>query len=164
MPGDMGVGGAGSARRAARSVWTSVGALWLCAGAVLLLRQVLPGESAATAPATPPTAVAALAAPRAVLESDIPPLPLPQALEKLSRQTGAQLVWIAGLVANQQTRGAPAGLTAAEALTRLLEGTGLRFELLSPRTFRIVAAAGPGTAAAAPTPQEVPPCTQRARC
>ena len=109
-------------------------------------------------------AAAALAAPRAVLESDIPPLPLPQALENLSRQTGAQLVWITGLVANQQTRGAAAGLTAAEALTQLLEGTGLRFELLSPRTFRIVAAGGPGTAPPLHPPQEVSPCTQRARC
>jgi hypothetical protein len=153
------------ARRTARSVWAAIGALWLCVGAVLLLRRALPGESPAPAPATPPAAAAARTAPLAVLESEIPPLPLMEALERLSRQTGAQLVWITGLVSDQQTRGAPAGLTATEALTRLLEGTGLQFESLTLRTFRIVAAAvGPATDAPRTPGEDVSPCIRRGRC
>jgi hypothetical protein len=145
-------------------VWAAVGALWLCTGAVLLLRQALPGGSPEPAPTTPPATGAARTAPLAALESQIPPLPLIEALERLSRLTGAQLVWITGLVSDQHTRGAPAGLTAAEALTRLLEGTGLRSDALTLRTFRIVAAVGPATDAPLPPAQDVSPCIRRFRC
>ena len=129
----------------------AAGALWLSTRLALLLPVNLPAEApAATAPAqTPSVAPAALTA-------DMPPQLLAVALEDFARQTGLQYVSVEGVVSNQQTQGAPAGLPATEALTRLLEGTGLRFQPLNGRIVRIVAIS-PGAGADEPLPslQEV---------
>ena len=76
----------------------------------------------------------------------IPGQTLKSALDSLAAGTGLQVVYLAGVVTEQQTRGAPAGLEATDALARLLEGTGLRSELLNPRIARIL----PGTPATEP--------------
>jgi Zn-dependent protease with chaperone function len=121
----------------ARPMLKSVAALALCAAAALLLPATLPAEpSAAITPAAPPVAPPASLP---TLTTDIPAQSLAQALENFAHQTGIEYASVAGVVTNQQTRGAPAGLAPDEALKRLLEGTGLRHQFLNTRFVRIVA-------------------------
>jgi iron complex outermembrane receptor protein len=75
------------------------------------------------------------------LTADIPARPLAEALATFARQTGLQLVYVSGVVRDRRSHAAAAGLSANEALARLLQGTGLRFEYLTPHTIRILAAA-----------------------
>src|SRR5258708_25985166 len=77
------------------------------------------------------------------LAADIPSQSLAEALAACARQTGLQIVYVSEIVRGLQSKGAPAGLSPDAALARLLEGTGLRFELLNARSARIVAAAVP---------------------
>jgi iron complex outermembrane recepter protein len=97
----------------------------------------------ACAPLTVLPAVPALgaAAGPAALTSDIPAQALAQALASLGQQTGLQFVYVSGVILDQRSHPAPAGLAAREALERLLQGTGLRFQYLTPRSVRILAAA-----------------------
>ena len=74
---------------------------------------------------------------------DIPAQALSQALEAFARQTGLQLVYVSGIVANKRSHAVSAGLNASETLARLLKGTGLRFEYLTPDTIRILPATPP---------------------
>jgi iron complex outermembrane receptor protein len=74
------------------------------------------------------------------LTADIPAQALPQAFAALGRQTGLQIVYVSGDVREQRSHAVPAGLDARDALTRMLEGTGLQFEYLTPRSIRILAA------------------------
>jgi iron complex outermembrane receptor protein len=76
----------------------------------------------------------------AALGTDIPAGPLAEALAAFARQTGLRLVYVSDVVRSQRSHAATAGLSPNEALTRLLQGTGLRFEYLTPRSIRIVAA------------------------
>jgi iron complex outermembrane recepter protein len=87
------------------------------------------------------------------LAADIPAQPIAKALAAFARQTGLQLVYISGLVRNQTSRAVPAGMGIDEALARMLEDTGLKFEYLTPRSIRILA-----TTVAPPrgTPTQVP--------
>src|SRR5437667_9728976 len=71
-----------------------------------------------------------------VLSADIAPQPLAQALTAFAQQTGLQLIYVSAVADAQQSRGARAGLSHAEALTRLLEDTGLQFEFLNARTVK----------------------------
>ncbi len=95
------------------------------------------------------TSAAIVDAPRAwagapestVLTADIPAEPLELALEAFSRQTGLQLVYVSEVVREQRSHAVPAGLDALGALARMLEGTGLGFDYLTPRSIRILAAA-----------------------
>src|SRR5882762_590804 len=73
------------------------------------------------------------------LAADIPAQPLAQALAAFRRQTGLQLIYVSSVISKQRSRAVAAGLNADEALGRLLQGTGLRFEHLSPRSIRIFA-------------------------
>jgi iron complex outermembrane recepter protein len=75
----------------------------------------------------------------ASLVTDIPSRPLADALSTFARQTGLQVVYVSSVVGNRRSHSAVAGLSADEALTRLLQGTGLRYEYLTPRSIRIVA-------------------------
>src|SRR5579862_9281162 len=75
------------------------------------------------------------------LAANIPAQPLVQALAAFRRQTGLQLIYVSSVISNQRSQGATAGLNADEALDRLLQGTGLRFEHLTPRSIRIFAGA-----------------------
>jgi iron complex outermembrane recepter protein len=86
-----------------------------------------------------PTVLAQTIEPPA-LAADIPAQPLAQALAALGRQTGLQLVYVSGIVRDQRSHAVSAGLSSNEALARLLEGTGLKFEYLTPRSVRILAA------------------------
>ena len=63
--------------------------------------------------------------------------PVADALVEFSEQTGVQLVYLSGIVRTRMSNGAPAGLTAAEALAKILDGTGLGFEFINARTVRI---------------------------
>jgi iron complex outermembrane receptor protein len=86
-----------------------------------------------------PAVVAQTFEPKA-LSADIPAQPLAQALEAFGRQTGLQFVYVSGVVDRQRSHAVSVGLGAHEALTRVLEGTGLKFEYLTPRSIRILAA------------------------
>ncbi len=86
-----------------------------------------------------PAALAQAYEPRP-LAADIPAQPLAQALAAFARQTGLQLVYVSGVIGNQRSQAVAAGLKADEALARLLEGTGLRFDHLTPRSIRILPA------------------------
>jgi outer membrane receptor protein involved in Fe transport len=80
---------------------------------------------------------------RATLPADIPAQPLPQALGEFARHTGLQLVYVSSVVRDKKSHAVSAGLGVNEGLTRLLKGTGLRFEYLTPDTIDILAAAPP---------------------
>jgi iron complex outermembrane receptor protein len=67
----------------------------------------------------------------------IAPQPVADALVEFSEQTGVQLVYLSDIVRTRMSNGAPAGLAAAEALAKLLDGTGLGFEFINARTVRI---------------------------
>jgi iron complex outermembrane receptor protein len=75
------------------------------------------------------------------LTADIPARPLAEALATFARQTGLQLVYVSGVVRNRRSHPAAAGLSPDEALARLLQGTGLRFEYLTAHSIRILAPA-----------------------
>jgi outer membrane receptor protein involved in Fe transport len=74
------------------------------------------------------------------LSADIGPRPVAEALAAFGRQTGLQLIYVSTIAETQQSKGARAGLTASDALTQLLDGTGLAFEFLNDRTVRIFSA------------------------
>jgi len=74
------------------------------------------------------------------LSADIAAQSLTQALAAFAQQTGLQLIYVSAIAEAQQSNGARAGVSLSEALTRLLDDTGLRFEFLNPRTVRIYAA------------------------
>src|SRR6202140_2415024 len=76
------------------------------------------------------------------LAADIPARPLADALAAFARQTGLQLVYVSGVVRNRRSHAAAAGLSPDEALARLLQGTGLRFEYITPHSIRTLAAEG----------------------
>ncbi len=99
-----------------------------------------------------PAALAQAFAPTA-LSADIPAEPVAQALEGFARQTGLQLVYVSGVLRDQRSHAVSAGLGANEALTQILQGTGLKFEYLTPRSIRILAAViGPPRETAPMTP------------
>jgi iron complex outermembrane receptor protein len=88
------------------------------------------------------------------LTADIPAQPLAQALEAFARQTGLQLVYVSEVVQTQRSRAVSSGLSASNALGRLLEGTGLQFEYLTSRSVHILAApVGPPTKAVTQIPE-----------
>jgi iron complex outermembrane receptor protein len=105
-------------------------------------------------------ASAALAqAPEApVLKAPIAAQPLAEALAEFASQTGLQLLYVSGVVLDQRSTAVPAGLTPGDALTRLLKGTGLRFEYLTAHSIRVLGIPPPRPAAAVGAdlgPQEV---------
>jgi len=61
----------------------------------------------------------------------IPQESLRQAIRTLAKQRGFQVVYVAGQLGNQRTRGASGDLTVDEALTQVLRGTGLTFYKVS---------------------------------
>jgi len=126
----MGVRAVPAPRRIARAMLQAVYALYLCTGIATLPSVALRAEPAA---ALAPTALAA----------DIPSQSLAPALENFAHQTGLQIVYVSSVVRDQKTQGVAAGLTPTDALARLLEGTGLRFEFLNERIVRILAVAPP---------------------
>jgi len=104
----------------------------------------LSGASVALAQAVAPAALTAA----------IPAQPLEQALDTFARQTGLQLVYVADVVNKQRSHAVSVGLGADEALAQMLQGTGLRFEHLTPQSVRILAAS---VATQSPSGQEPQP-------
>src|SRR5580658_1786569 len=89
------------------------------------------------------------------LTVDIPARPLGEALTEFASQTGLQLVYVSDIVRNRRSHAATAGLSIDEALGELLQGTGLRYEYLTPHSIRIMAAeATPAAAVALSSAQE----------
>jgi iron complex outermembrane receptor protein len=78
----------------------------------------------------------------------IAPQPVAAALSEFAHQTGLQLVYVSQLAEARASKGARAGLSAADALAELLDGTGLSFQFLNERTVQIFE-----PVAAAPTTQ-----------
>jgi iron complex outermembrane recepter protein len=74
----------------------------------------------------------------------IPAQPVASALTAFSRQTGLQIVYVSRVADRIQSSAIPGGLSAEEALRRLLNTTGLKFEFLDQRTVTIVAEKGQG--------------------
>jgi iron complex outermembrane recepter protein len=89
----------------------------------------LSGVSVALAQAVAPPA----------LTADILAQPLAEALDLFARQTGLQLLYVSEVVSKQRSHAVSAGLGADEALAQMLQGTGLRFEYLTPQSVRILA-------------------------
>jgi iron complex outermembrane recepter protein len=87
----------------------------------------------------PPAAMAQPSEPIA-LAVDIPAQPLTQALAAFASQTGLQLVYVSEIARHLRSHAAAAGMSPNEALAHLIQGTGLRFEYLTPRSIRILAA------------------------
>jgi outer membrane receptor protein involved in Fe transport len=85
------------------------------------------------------------------LTMDIPSQPLGRALEQFAAQTGVQVLYVSDLAVRVTSHHAPAGLAAPEALTRILLGTGLRYEFLNARTVRLLAVEKQEPAAARPS-------------
>ena len=106
----------GPAARIGAVVSEALRALSLCAPTALACAPV---AFAQTAPAT--------------LSAKIPAQPLDQALAAFANQTGLELIYVSGLVRQQKSHAARAGLSASEALTRLLRGTGLKFRTSIPK-------------------------------
>jgi outer membrane receptor protein involved in Fe transport len=98
----------------------------------------------------PATLAQAIEAP--VLAADIPAQPLAQALAALARQTGLQFVYVSDVVRDQRSHEVSARLPANEALARVLEGTGLKFEYLTSRSIRILAFVAPPPETTTKTP------------
>jgi iron complex outermembrane recepter protein len=74
----------------------------------------------------------------AALTADIPAQPLARALEAFAEQTGLHLVYLSRVVRNQKSHAVSAGLRSEDALSSLLQGTGLRFEALTTHSVRIL--------------------------
>jgi iron complex outermembrane receptor protein len=96
------------------------------------------------------------------LSAPIASQPLAQALVEFAHQTGLQLLYESKLAAQRQSHEAAVGLSAADALTEMLQGTGLNFQFLNPKTVRIyesaaVAPAVQPSATEVPKPRAEPP-------
>jgi hypothetical protein len=92
------------------------------------------------------------------LARDIAAQPLAAALSDFAAQTGLQIVYVSEIAATRTSGRAARGLPAAEALRRLLAGTGLDFEYLNERTVRILAASSCAVPAlAGPSARPRPP-------
>ena len=85
-----------------------------------------------------PAAFAESSAPEA-LTAPIGAQPLAEALDAFAEQTGLHVVYVSDVVRNQKSQAVPAGLSAKDALARLLQGTGLKSEFFTAGSVRILA-------------------------
>ena len=69
----------------------------------------------------------------------IEPQPLSQALSTFAKQTGLQLIYVSDDADGRVSKPVPAGLAPADALERMLDGTGLAYEFINEKTVRIYA-------------------------
>jgi outer membrane receptor protein involved in Fe transport len=65
---------------------------------------------------------------------------LARALASFADQSGLQLVYVSSAVSDRRSHAVRAGVGTDDALSKLLEGTGLQFEYLTPKTIRIYVA------------------------
>ena len=99
-----------------------------------------------------------------VLTTEIAPQSLSEALSALAHQASVQLIYVSDLTRGRVSKGAPAGLPVTEALTRLLAGTGLRFEFINARTVRLLPASAAGHSARPPRLQSSDAHRKRVEC
>ena len=105
----------------------------------------------------------------ALLTVGIAPQPVAAALSEFAHQTGLQLLYVSQVAQARASKGAHAGLSAADALTELLDGTGLSFQFVNARTVRIfesvtIAPTVPSTGIDTPTKRverRAPPASSR---
>lgn len=110
-------------------------------GAKAALRLSLLLSSASGVLALPVSAHAQEAAPRQDQRTyDIPAQPLASAVRRYMRQSGVQVGYPSGLDARIMSRPVNGKMSAAEALSRLLEGTGLTYRFTGPGTATLEAA------------------------
>ena len=81
------------------------------------------------------------APPRAPVRIDVEAQDLDNALKDFARQSGADIVYSPDLVAGRTSRTVQGRLGVAQALERLLQGTGLRYREVSPNVFALQAPA-----------------------
>jgi iron complex outermembrane recepter protein len=93
------------------------------------------------------------------LLTDIPAEPLPEALQSFINQTGLQLAYLSTLADGKVSQTAPAGLSAAAAMARLLAGTGLDFSFLNERTISLFEGRPARAAGSSHSPEHAPPAT-----
>jgi outer membrane receptor for ferric coprogen and ferric-rhodotorulic acid len=88
---------------------------------------------------------------------DISPQRLPSAMLRYSEQSGVQVTSPAELLAGRDSPGVKGALSGQRALTQLLAGTGLEFEVVDDTTVAIRrgGSASSGARAVRPTPQPV---------
>ncbi len=93
--------------------------------------------------------------------TNIPAQPLSTALEALAKERDLQVIYRSDLVQSIQSAGAMGVFTPAEALTKLLTGTGLTFRYLNETTVTITSASAAGASGTAPTqPSGSPPISE----
>jgi iron complex outermembrane recepter protein len=73
----------------------------------------------------------------AVLTRSIEAQSLATALSDLAQQTGIQIFYVSSLAQSKRSRAVPAGLPVADSLARLLADSGLAYEKLNERAFRL---------------------------
>jgi len=94
---------------------------------------------------------------------NIPAQSLSTALQTFARERNLQIVFASDEVSSRSTSGAIGELTDAEALSRLLSGTGLSYRFLDEKTITVVpTSAAPAAAPVAPTTASPTPPTSRA--
>lgn len=96
------------------------------------------------------------------METYVPPeASLGDALRDLARMRHLQIVYISAQARNLQTHGAAGILSATEALTQLLAGTGLEFKFLDAETVEIEPTASAASVSARKPPPAAPPPVAR---
>lgn len=88
--------------------------------------------------------------------TNIPAQRLDQALQVFAKSRGLAMAYRSEIVSDLRTRGAVGELTASEALTQLLSGTGLTYLYLDDKTVTIVAVPVSGDAATDAAPIAAP--------
>ncbi|WP_243041196.1 TonB-dependent receptor domain-containing protein [Dyella sedimenti] len=111
------------------------------------MRKLLPLHIALLLGSSLPSLALAQAAPAPAIAA----MPLSQALDQFSRNSGLQVVYGADVADNLHSGGATAGLDARQQLAQLLKGTGLGFRFVTPTTVTIVRESAAGKALAAGT-------------
>ena len=89
--------------------------------------------------------------------TNIPAQPLGAALQAFAQERQLQVVYLSDDVDGLRTAGAAGELTVSEALSRLLQGTGLTYKYLDDKTITVQPAAAAGPSADAP--RETPPAS-----
>jgi outer membrane receptor protein involved in Fe transport len=105
----------------------------------VVVAEVLAAAAVGAPPAVMGPPAGSQAATPAILVGAIPARPLKEALTAFADQTGLQLVYVSGIVRGQKSHRVRAGLSPERALAKLLQGTGVRYEYLTPNTIRILA-------------------------
>lgn len=102
---------------------------------------------------------AAVLAAAQTFDVDIPAQALPSALEALAQQTGIKPFYPDGIVAGKTARAVSGRMTAEQALTRLLSGSGLHYRFNGKQAVAITPAAPSGQSTPSSDPSTLPAVT-----